>query len=67
LVEESGQLSLLLGGFLLSSISALKSFVRLVVFDVFIINGESLINLGPKSRFIFATIGRSVKEQRDEC
>lgn len=47
--EKIGQLSLLLG-FLLFRISSISSILAaLVILDVLIVNGKSLVNLGTKS------------------
>jgi len=62
--EESGQLSLLLS-LLLLGFSCLGSLaITLVVLDVLIVDGESLINLGPESSLILDTVLRLVDALR---
>tara|TARA_R110002060_G_scaffold7265_5_gene11113 strand:- start:281 stop:496 length:216 start_codon:yes stop_codon:yes gene_type:complete len=59
-IEESGQLSLLLG-LLLLGVSRLSSLFALVVLDVFVVNSKSFVNFCPESSIILNTTMSSVK------
>ncbi len=59
-IEESGQLSLLLG-LLLLGVFRLSSLFALVVLDVFVVNSKSFVNFCPESSIILNTTMSSVK------